>query len=73
MDKVYWLSFYEDGAFSSYIGNPHQTREDAVGAMWVMFFNMKRLFRATMGSDGFVYDRYGTICAIKVEEGEECS
>lgn len=69
MEKVYWLMFYESGAFANAIGNPHSNKASALMAL--------ARFRSELQQQGFIvnvidggitYDRYGTPCMIKIEE-----
>lgn len=73
---MYWLKFYENGAFCSVIGNAHETLGTARLALASFALEFTRQgFKVTIDTkcDTLTYDRYGTPCAIKIEEAEECS
>lgn len=70
MEKVYWVKFYEDGRFVTVIGQPHQTRGEAVVAASSFAVSISNAgFTVEQdGPDSFHYYRYGTTCAVKIEE-----
>lgn len=70
MEKVYWVKFYEDGRFVTAIGQPHQTRGEAVFAASSFAVSISNAGFSIVqdGPDGFHYDRFGTTCAVKIEE-----
>lgn len=70
MDTVYWIKFYEDGKFVTVVGQPHQDRLDAKIALdfFALRIGSSGLKIEMDGEDQFHYDRYGTVCAVKIEE-----
>lgn len=74
MDKVYWVKFYEDGRFVSVLGQPQQDKTMAKMVMAEYLLQIHNLGFVIQedGPDSFHYDRYGTVCSVRVEEGESC-
>lgn len=70
MDKVYWIKFYEDGKFVTAIGQPHRDRYGAIAAITAYLLQIQNIgFQVIKdGPDSFHYERYGTVCAVRIEE-----
>lgn len=69
---MYWLKFYEDGVFVTALGQPHDSINDAQMALVVMADRMHFAGFSVNFQDNksFTYDRYGTLCTLKIEEAE---
>ena len=70
MDTVYWIKFYEDGKFVTVVGQPHQTMVEAVVAAGLFAVSISNAgFSIVQDGPGqFHYDRYSTVCTVKIEE-----
>ena len=66
----YKIAFYENGAFASYLGTEFDDVADAMAAYTAYFLNVSAagLTAEQHGPMCFTYDRYGTPCAVKIEE-----
>lgn len=73
MERVFWIKFYEDGVFCSAIGQPKDTYGDAVYALASLAAQIAKQGFAIDYSQvgGFTYDRYGTLCTLKIEEDNQ--
>lgn len=74
MERVFWIKFYEDGVFCSAIGNPHEELGDALLALVRLAGEFKSQgFLVTINLvEGYAkYDRYGTLCTLKIEEDNQ--
>lgn len=69
---MYWLKFYEDGVFVTALGQPHDSINDAQMALVVMADRMHFAGFSVNFPDNksITYDRYGTLCTLKIEEAE---
>lgn len=71
---MYWLKFYENGVFVTALGQPHDSFDSANLSLCVLADKMGFAgFAVDFGTNLFTYDRYGTLCTVKIEEVEECS
>lgn len=72
MEKVYWLKFYEDGVFCSVIGQPYESIGKAIVALatHALKFRLLGFDVNSVGDHTITYDRYGTLCTLKIEEAE---
>lgn len=72
MGRVFWIKFYEDGVFCSAIGQPYGSIDEAMLALVTHAFNFRSLgFDVNSVDDHtLTYDRYGTLCTLKIEEAE---
>lgn len=69
---MYWLKFYEDGVFVTVIGQPHDSFDVAKSSLYILAAKMGIAgFAVNFGTNLFTYDRYGTLCTVKIEEVEE--
>lgn len=73
--KKYRLAFYEGGKFSHFIGASHSTKAAAAVAFEEICDGLRDLFEISIeGRDSLpymTYNRYGTVCAVCIEESEE--
>ena len=69
---MYWLKFYEDGVFVTALGQPYYSINDAQMQLVAMADRMRFAdFIVNFPDDKhFTYDRYGTLCTVKIEEAE---
>ena len=68
--SMYRIAFYENGQFTSYMGMLFESKSDAISALTSYSLNVTAagLDVKFVGADCFTYDRYGTPCAIRIEE-----
>lgn len=70
--KKYRLAFYEGGKFSHFIGASHSTKAAAMAAFEDICDDLRDLFEISLdGRESMTYNRYGTVCAVCIEESEE--
>ena len=69
---MYWVKFYEEGVFVTVVGQPHDSINDAQMKLVVMADKMHSAgFNVNFPDNkSFTYDRYGTLCTVKIEEAE---
>lgn len=72
---MYWIKFYENGVFVTALGQPYDSIDNAKLGLAVMASKMNFSgFTINYPDDNhFTYDRYGTLCTVKIEEVGECS